>query len=469
MTTTISGENELDLLERIVTEAKDKTEPKIPTITDVLKVYDDFIHKKMILSGSPIAQSIYKKVLHAARRTKVGEIWIDKLFDTQPSKPQISNISNIYEQNTTEQPYFSFSRETVDENRLLNNNSFSYAADQRLTSSFTDIQPPKDENTLPRKSLRIEENSIQHKRPPSSRDSRRGRWGDNIEGVYRNRHLGDMRSGYKEANSMNLDTQSTKYRGQSPPIRDGNVNRSMQILLEDKENYDSNRVTRETVGATGESGDLTQVYNIFKYTKEGRERSRTPSISGTNLPRQAPPSKERSTEYNTRPTDVSMQMQDPRKDVKMLSSSFEDMKLWNLRRERAGRKIADVQKNIMGRVKNKAMNKWRNFVKAARDVENGEAEWNEVYNKRVLKKHFANWKKFHEEISKFTKNTRKFLMFCGRNSANKIFQAWKKMHYEKKTDRINRLAAQAMCDKNRAKKFIAAWKEYKNEKVLEYY
>lgn len=43
MTTTISGESELDLLERIVTEAKDKTEPKIPTITDVLKVYDDFI------------------------------------------------------------------------------------------------------------------------------------------------------------------------------------------------------------------------------------------------------------------------------------------------------------------------------------------------------------------------------------------------------------------------------------------
>ena len=43
MTTTISGESELDLLDRIVTEAKDKTEPKIPTITDVLKVYDDFI------------------------------------------------------------------------------------------------------------------------------------------------------------------------------------------------------------------------------------------------------------------------------------------------------------------------------------------------------------------------------------------------------------------------------------------
>lgn len=347
MTTTISGENELDLLERIVTEAKDKSEPKIPTITDVLKIYDDFIRnstffslhpdpldKKIITSGSPIAQSIYKKVLHAARRTKVGEVWIDKLFDTQASKPQISNISNILEQNLTEQPYFSFSRETVDENRLRNSNSFSYAAGERLTSSFAELQNPKDENINIRKSFRIEENSIPNKKPPSARNSRRGRWDENTEGVYRNRYLAGMNGGYKEANSMTLDS---KYRNQSPPIRDNDVNRSMQILLEDKENYDSNRVTSQTE----ESNDLSQVYNIFKYTKKDRERSR--SISGMNLPKQAPPTKDRSTEYNTRPTDVSVQ--EVRKDgrSRLLSSSFEDMKLVQLRRERAGQNLVHLQ------------------------------------------------------------------------------------------------------------------------------
>ena len=39
----------------------------------------------------------------------------------------------------------------------------------------------------------------------------------------------------------------------------------------------------------------------------------------------------------------------------------------------------------------KAMNKWRNYAKVARDIENGEREWDEVYQRKLLKKHFANW------------------------------------------------------------------------------
>jgi hypothetical protein len=92
------------------------------------------------------------------------------------------------------------------------------------------------------------------------------------------------------------------------------------------------------VRETRESADLSQVYNIFKYTlKKDGERSRTPSVGGFNLPRQAEPTKDRSTEYNTRPTDVSFN--DPRQDAKRMSSSFEDMKLFYLRRKRAEQKI----------------------------------------------------------------------------------------------------------------------------------
>lgn len=49
----------------------------------------------------------------------------------------------------------------------------------------------------------------------------------------------------------------------------------------------------------------------------------------------------------------------------------------------------------MWRVKNKAMNKWRNFVKESRNVESGEAEWDEVYDKKILKKYFGNWVYYH--------------------------------------------------------------------------
>ncbi len=45
----------------------------------------------------------------------------------------------------------------------------------------------------------------------------------------------------------------------------------------------------------------------------------------------------------------------------------------------------------MGRVMNKAMNKWRNYAKITRDIENGEREWDQVYEKKILKKYFANW------------------------------------------------------------------------------
>lgn len=238
----------------------------------------------------------------------------------------------------TDQPQFSFSRETVDENRLFNHNRFSSDLGERLTSSFTDMRPFKDENTAPRKSLRIEENSLVKKLPPSSRQSRRGRFEENTEGIYRNRHLRGMGGSFKEANSMIMETQYSKYRNQSPPIRDSSLPRNVEMSTEDKENYDSNKVTRET----RDSGDLSQVYNIFKYTlkKEG-ERSRTPSVGGLNLPKQTEPAKERSTEYNTRPTDVSFN--DPRQDAKRMSSSFEDMKLFYLRRKRAEQKILHFQ------------------------------------------------------------------------------------------------------------------------------
>ena len=54
--------------------------------------------------------------------------------------------------------------------------------------------------------------------------------------------------------------------------------------------------------------------------------------------------------------------------------------------------LIDVnRKKLMWRVKNKAMNKWRNFVKEAKNVESGEAEWDEVYDKKILKKYFGNW------------------------------------------------------------------------------
>jgi len=202
------------------------------------------------------------------------------------------------------------------------------------------MRPFKDENIAPRKSVRIEENSLVKKLPPSARQSRKDRYEEkNTEGIYRNRHLRGLGGSFKEANnSMVLETSYTKYRNQSPPIRDSSLPRNPEMLTEDKENYDSNRVTKET----RESADLSQVYNIFKYTlkKEG-ERSRTPSVGGLNLPKQAEVSKERSTEYNTRPTDVSFN--DPRHDAKRMSSSFEDMKLFYLRRKRAEQKIFHFQ------------------------------------------------------------------------------------------------------------------------------
>ena len=49
------------------------------------------------------------------------------------------------------------------------------------------------------------------------------------------------------------------------------------------------------------------------------------------------------------------------------------------------------RKNVMGRVMSKAMNKWRNYAKITRDIESGEREWDQVYEKKILKKYFANW------------------------------------------------------------------------------
>ncbi len=51
MTDYLPAENEFECLGRIVEEAKRKVEPKVPSISEVLKVYDDFISKlNMIIS-----------------------------------------------------------------------------------------------------------------------------------------------------------------------------------------------------------------------------------------------------------------------------------------------------------------------------------------------------------------------------------------------------------------------------------
>jgi len=54
MTEDLPADSEFEWLNKIVEESKRKAEPKVPSITQVLKVYDEFISKEIFIIFSII-------------------------------------------------------------------------------------------------------------------------------------------------------------------------------------------------------------------------------------------------------------------------------------------------------------------------------------------------------------------------------------------------------------------------------
>ncbi len=135
--------------------------------------------------------------------------------------------------------------------------------------------PQKDNNEAleqSRSTFGILDNSPQIQKPHEP-VPRRSRWDSNIEGIYRNRYLSGQREGSTRRNEQ---MKSTGYRDQSPPVKDGTRLRlNTDSYIENKENCNINIVEPKTIT---EPSDLSQVYNIFKYTNK-REAKRAQSVS----------------------------------------------------------------------------------------------------------------------------------------------------------------------------------------------
>jgi len=278
--------------------------------------------------------------LHAARKAKPDEIWIEKIFDTSKHK---TKISNIFEQNlATEQTSFSFCRDSVKENRTLTNQSFSHG--EKINTSFTDISHIKDQRTSykPRHSFQIEENKSINTRNREA-TQRRNRWDSNFEGIYRNRHLSGQRENSRQSLNASRDYLTAKYKDQSPPIRDNSLVLNTEGSVENKENRDSNG------DFNTEQADLSQVYNIFKYTMQRNESKRPQSL--TRLPEHNPIPKgpsnvgkdETKEELVGKGNNYMFNRIQAKPRKRLLAECFGALKIFYLRKKRIGQKVLTLR------------------------------------------------------------------------------------------------------------------------------
>ena len=216
-----------------------------------------------------------------------------------------------------------------------------------MNTSFTDIMPPINHQRAshkPRSSSRIEEDK---KRTENARDTtqRKNRWDSNLEGIYRNRHLSGQRENSYKSNNESRDYYSAKYRDQSPPIRDQSFTKTTEENIENKENRDSNREFNNT-----EQSDLSQVYNIFKYTMQKKDSVRPQSVSRLSVNSQLPRGSSNSTVKRTETNEDFLRKEDnmfkrtqAKPNKRLLRDCFGALKIYYLRKKRISQKVLTLR------------------------------------------------------------------------------------------------------------------------------